>query len=272
MKQLRRDLGRGVCVGVAVLCLTAALSVPDAQADEPQPAAGAKAAAEHYGDLVGQYVFDGTPPKLAPLVAAGAVRAGAPLGPVPNEKLIVDPKTKGIANILVYLVKVPTVHPSLATSAKPEVVLDEVGFCFVPHVLFLRTDQSLRVKSADPAAHQPHSLPLRNIPFSVALPARDRVGKAFTCKIPENLPFRIKCDFCPWMDAYCLVLDHPYAAVTDADGTFKIEKLPVGLHKFKVWHESAGYIDRALAVEIKSDETTDLGVLKVPETKLGIRP
>ena len=37
--------------------------------------------------------------------------------------------------------------------------------------------------------------------------------------------------------AWHLPLDHPYGAVTDADGNFTIKNLPVGTHKFRIWHE-----------------------------------
>jgi hypothetical protein len=44
------------------------------------------------------------------------------------------------------------------------------------------------------------------------------------------------------MSAYWMVTDHPYVAVTDADGRFRIENLPAGKHQFVVWQEKAGYV------------------------------
>lgn len=41
----------------------------------------------------------------------------------------------------------------------------------------------------------------------------------------------------PWVRGYIAVFDHPYFAVTDADGVFAIERLPAGTYTMKVWHE-----------------------------------
>ena len=39
---------------------------------------------------------------------------------------------------------------------------------------------------------------------------------------------RMKCDVHPWMFAYVGVVDHPYFAVTGADGSFKLSGVPAG--------------------------------------------
>jgi hypothetical protein len=70
------------------------------------------------------------------------------------------------------------------------------------------------------------------------------------------------------MKAHWLILDHPYAAITDADGKFTIKDLPAGDHEVVVWHEGPGYIERKLKVKITAGKTTDLGVVKVPAAKM----
>jgi hypothetical protein len=64
-------------------------------------------------------------------------------------------------------------------------------------------------------------------------------------------------------------LDHPYAAVTDAEGAFTIPDLPSGKHTFVVWHEAVdgNFIERKLVVEIQPDATTDMQV-ELPADKL----
>ena len=40
-----------------------------------------------------------------------------------------------------------------------------------------------------------------------------------------------------------MVCDHPYFAVTDASGAFRIANVPAGVElEFRVWHEKAGYL------------------------------
>ena len=53
------------------------------------------------------------------------------------------------------------------------------------------------------------------------------------------------------MVAYWVILDHPYAAISDENGNFEIKDLPVGTHEFNVWQESAGYLDKKYTVNIK---------------------
>ena len=46
-----------------------------------------------------------------------------------------------------------------------------------------------------------------------------------------------RCTRHPWVRGYIAVFDHPYFAVTGADGSFTIEALPAGTYDVKVWHE-----------------------------------
>ena len=82
------------------------------------------------------------------------------------------------------------------------------------------------------------------------------------------------------MTAYVLILDHPYAVVSDKDGKFKIEKLPVGELEFRYWHERAGYLiktvkivdgkekfENTVKIKIENGKTKDLGVIKLKADK-----
>ena len=118
-------------------------------------------------------------------------------------------------------------------------------------------------KSDDNCAHNTHSFPQRNNTENFVVQANDRKGIAIKMKLAETAPIDVKCDIHSWMSAKWLVVDHPYAAVTDADGKFKIEKLPIGQHKFRVWHERpAGFIEREWAIDIKEGTNT------IPPVKL----
>ena len=47
----------------------------------------------------------------------------------------------------------------------------------------------------------------------------------------------VRCSEHPFARAYIAVFDHPYFAVTDERGAFKIDSLPPGTYTVKVWHE-----------------------------------
>jgi hypothetical protein len=80
------------------------------------------------------------------------------------------------------------------------------------------------------------------------------------------LPITVKCDIHNWMESRWIVTDHPYVAITDKEGKFKIENLPVGKHEFTVWQEKSGYIERKFPVDVKAGAQT-LPAQKVPAAK-----
>ena len=225
--------------------------------------------AADYGSVTGQFVLDGAIPKPKLLFAKGdpdakdgEVCAAADRY---SNKLVIDAKTKGIADIFIYLRKAPEdIHPDLKRSKVKELTFDQVGCQFYPHSLFVRTDQAVRVLSDDPLGHNTHTYPIKNVPVNFLLRPKDRVGVLVTVKVSEILPIQVKCDIHPWMRSNWLILDHPYATITDKDGKFTIEKLPAGEHSFYVWHELVGYVDRKFKVTIPAGGTDAKDPVKVP--------
>ena len=61
----------------------------------------------------------------------------------------------------------------------------------------------------------------------------------------EEVLMQIKCDIHGWMSTYVGVVEHPFFAVTKADGTFEIPNLPVGEYTLSAKHEALGQIGRA---------------------------
>lgn len=252
-------------------------------------------AEDGYGDLVGEFVVDGEIPKPTLLHAAGAATvkdaAICAAEDTYDNEVVVDPKSKGIANIFVYMTATDArkikAHPSLKESKEKELVLDQKGCLFTPHVMLVRLDQTVRVKSMDATAHNTHSYPISNDPENFTIAANDRKGNTFQkFEKAERVPIPVKCDIHGWMVSHWLILDHPYAAVTDKDGKFSIPKLPAGEHTLRLWHERQGYIKFVkpgevyvgetdpniktidLKVKIESGKATDVGKIKIPAAKL----
>ena len=57
----------------------------------------------------------------------------------------------------------------------------------------------------------------------------------------ERFPIQVTSSIRPWMTAYVRVFDHPYFAVTTADGAFEIKYAPRGELRLFVWQETTGY-------------------------------
>ena len=229
--------------------------------------AASPAYAQKWGSLSGQFILDGDVPAIdeventkEPVVCSAKV---------PTDQLIVNKDNKGIANIFVFIpaIKKPTVHPSLEKSKEKEVILDQKNCQFVPHAQVMRTDQVLMVKSMDNCLHNTRPSPFKNNPENFTVPPNERKGLPWKVKVAESLPTLVKCDIHGWMSSYVLVLDHPYAAVTDKDGKFKIDYLPTGELEFRYWHERPGYVEKSVKITIDADMTKDLGTIKVPVAK-----
>lgn len=214
-------------------------------------------AAEGTGTLVGTVKLSGDAPSLEALVAEGAAVKDPTICAVvavPSEAIVVG-EAGGLANVFVYLPRAP----KGAEAGEPrEVVIDQKGCRFFPHASVSATSDTVRVISSDDCAHNVHVVPVQNAEVNSLMQPKDQTGLALDFTKAEILPVKIKCDIHSWMSHYHLPLDHPFAAVTDESGSFRIEGLPVGKHQFRLWHESAdgGYLEKRYEVEIEKDQET----------------
>jgi hypothetical protein len=235
-------------------------------------------AAEETGGIKGTFVLKGDAPVALPLppkVPAGANVKDSQVcaaNPVPDETIVVDPATKGMANVFIWLPKFDEkdIPKDLQKPANKKVTIDNKGCNFVPHAFVIRTDQELVMTNSDAVAHNVHTYPLRGSAINDLVAPNDKQGVERDMKKPELLPIPVKCDIHPWMQAYMLVVDNPYAAVSDAKGEFEITGLPPGKYEFRIWQEAAGYVDRSFKVEVKAGQVTDLGKIPVDGAKLKV--
>ncbi|MFH5803651.1 hypothetical protein [Alienimonas sp. DA493] len=250
------------CLGIRFASCAAAVAAAALLAPAPTSAAD-------YGDVTGKVVLDGEAPELEPRVEKGAAvkdAATCSVDAVPNFSLVVG-EGNGIANVFLYPARpIRGTKPELEDAPQDPIVFDQKGCVFKPHAVIVRTGQPLEMFNSDPVAHNVRFTSFGNPGINVTVPANAPPGSGKGVEVQFNraqrVPIPALCDFHPWMKANWLVVDTPYAALTDENGEFTIEGLPVGKHTFIVWQESAGFLDRALTVDVKADEKTDLGELK----------
>jgi len=196
------------------------------------------AAADEWGNLKGQFVFNGAAPAAAKIDTTKEPMCKA--HNVIDEKLVVDKDTKGIKDVAIFCVtKNVKVKPELLKDAPAEVVLDNKGCRFEPHVLPILVSQTLVVKNSDPFSHNSKITEPGGKEANPNLvpggEAKYKYGKAS----PRMLP--VECSIHGWMKAIVIPRDNPYFAVSKADGTFEIKDLPVGTKlEFQVMQEKAG--------------------------------
>ena len=118
-------------------------------------------------------------------------------------------------------------------------MLDQVGCRYIPHVQAATVGTRMALLNSDAVFHNVNANRLAGTgtvqAFNLAMPFKGGKLPA-TLKVPGIL--KVRCDAGhTWMSAYVAVFDHPYFAVTDAQGRFKISDLPAGEHTVELWHE-----------------------------------
>lgn len=177
-------------------------------------------------------------PKRKPLKVDKDIGICAPGGAqVLSEELLIDPSTRGIANVVLFARKTQRVHDS-AQPNDSKVLFDQEKCIFTTHVFPMLLGQTMEIKNSDPTAHNTKIDAVKGISFNQTVPA----GKSLSFKPTneENAPVAVGCSIHPWMTAYLLPRKNAYVAVTASDGSFEIPYLPDGEPiEFQVWHESA---------------------------------
>jgi plastocyanin len=139
-----------------------------------------------------------------------------------------------------------------------EVVLDQNGCHYVPHVIGMQPNQKLKVTNSDPTGHNIHALPKSgggNEEWNESQPGGAApITKTF--KRSEIL-VPVKCNQHPWMKAYIGVVKNPFYAVSKEDGTFEIKGVPAGTYTLVAWHEKFGEKTAQVKIDAKGTVTSD---------------
>jgi hypothetical protein len=209
------------------------------------------------GTITGTVTFDGNPPDRPILsgVEQHADHTYCMQGDVTDPTWIVNPGNKGVANVVVWVAP-----PTGTYFKKPDdkyktwqdtPTVDQPFCAFQPHVSVLypqyyngkelaATGQVMKVVNSAKIGH--------NIKMAGSSDKNPALGATLTAGTGtylfssvrvDNRPLSLNCDVHKWMTGYALTFDHPYAAVTDADGKFTIKNVPAGTElTFWAWHEA----------------------------------
>lgn len=149
------------------------------------------------------------------------------------KKVEVGP-SDGLKGAVVYFKNAPKAGPVPTTP----VTLDQKGCVYEPTVLALQAGQPLLIKNSDSTLHNVHALPKSNSEFNFGMATAGGTSEKKFAK-PE-VGIRFKCDVHGWMTASISVFDHPYFAITDADGNFELTSVPDGVYTLEAFHPALG--------------------------------
>lgn len=151
------------------------------------------------------------------------------------------PAIPEIRNVVVYLkgIKFQGVLPAAHQDIRQE------HEAFVPRVLAVTRGSTIDFPNDDPFFHNVFSLSSASS-FDLG---RYPMGREKSVTLQNAGLVKVYCHIHSHMSASILVLDHPYFAVPDVDGSFTIPNVPAGTYTIVGWHERIG--ERATAVSVK---------------------
>jgi plastocyanin len=204
------------------------------------------------GDVTGKVVLDGAPPPNEAIkMNSDPVCLKQATGTQTQEFFVVG-EGGALQNVFVYVKD--GLGDYVFETPTEALKFDQSGCRYRPHVFGVRVGQPIEIMNSDPTLHNIHALPKENQEFNTGQPIQ---GMKFTHTFttPEVMvPF--KCDVHGWMNAHVGVLAHPYFAVTSADGTFSLNKLPAGTYTVEAWHEKLG--TQTQSVTVGPNETKEV--------------
>ena len=159
----------------------------------------------------------------------------------------------GLANAVIHLTDVKSGKP--LDSLGSQFVLDQKNCVYAPNVVVVPVGAALTVLNSDGILHNIHTTPFDNAPLNKAQPATQAELKSDPFTVPEFIP--VGCDVHQWMNATIVVVDHPYAVVTGADGSFSLGDVPAGTYSVEVWHAELGKQTLTVTVEAGATATAD---------------
>lgn len=229
---------------------------PAGDAAPAAPAATAAIDPATAATITGKVAFTGQAPNRI-RIRMDAVPACTQANPDPvfvQEVVVNDNNT--LRNVFVY-VKEGLGDRSVAAPT-PEVMLDQKGCMYNPHVLGLVIGQKIRIKNSDSTNHNIHPLPMQNREWNQSQPpgSADLVQEFAR---PEIM-IPVKCNVHPWMISYVGVLRHPFFAVSGADGSFEIKGLPPGNYVIEAWHEKFGTFQQNVTVGASETKQVDFSI------------
>ena len=115
----------------------------------------------------------------------------------------------------------------------------------MPHVTLMQPGE-LKVETKDPISHNVHTFADFNRNVNLSL---NQVVQSATISLMRPERVNVRCDLHGWMNAFVVVANNPYYAVTRGSGEFELDQVPPGRYYLKVWQETLGEMEKEIVVE-----------------------
>jgi hypothetical protein len=175
----------------------------------------------------------------------------------------------GLANTVVYLKDVSRGKAMDLPEERQR--MDQRNCRYIPHIMLVPQNASLQIKSSDPILHTVHMMGAasNNVPFPLQ-------NQFIPVVMHRDGLVEIKCNAGHvWMNGEILVVKHPYYAVTDEHGYFKLTDVPPGEYEIVAWHEGWRILSEEKVLDVAAQVEVSRPIYSAPETwaqKVSVKP
>jgi Carboxypeptidase regulatory-like domain len=226
---------------------------------------------ENGGAIAGVVTWSGPVPKIPklPITKNPDVCDPDSLKTRDLERLLINPDGDGVANTVVYLRGITKGKAMDLPEAREQ--LNQKSCRYVPHIMIVPQGKPLKIESTDPVLHtvQMFGASTNNIPFPFQ-------NQFIPVMMLHNGVVELKCNAGHvWMNANVLVVKHPYYAVTDEHGAYKLSDVPPGEYEIVAWHEGWQVQSEARVLDVGAQVEVKRPIYSTPQTwakKVTVKP
>jgi hypothetical protein len=216
---------------------------------------------EDGGTITGTVKWSGPVPKIPKLAITKNIDVCDPGSQKTRdlERLVINSDGNGVANTVVFLRGVTRGKTMDLPEARQ--TLDQRTCRYVPHIMIVPQGGVLKIESSDPVLHtvQMFGAATNNVPFPFQ-------NQFIPITLRQNGVVELKCNAGHiWMNANLLVVKHPYYAVTNERGEFRLTDVPAGEYEIAAWHEGWQILSEAKVLDVGAQVEVKRPIYSTPE-------
>jgi plastocyanin len=169
-------------------------------------------------------------------------------------------KARGVKNsgdAVIYIEKVPG---KKFDAPKEHARMDQKNLTFIPHVLPVLVGTTVDYLNSDDVLHNVFSPDKCAEKLNLGTWPKGQT-KSYTFKEPGCVAVML-CNVHPEMEAYIVVLETPYFAVTAKDGSYTVKNVPPGKYTLKIWHQKLKAESKEITVTESGEAQADFELKK----------